>query len=100
LVKLDDIVEIGELATRHELQRKDNDDERLTIFDSSGVAIQDCVIAMMVNDALCKDDSKKMVYKVEYKVYLLYLQDYTKRIEFVSLSTSPFDKIRSRSKKQ
>ena len=54
LVKLDDVVEIGELATRHELQRKDNDDKRFTIFDSSGVAIQDCVIAMMVNDALCK----------------------------------------------
>ena len=54
LVKLDDVVEIGELATRHELQRKDNNDKRLTIFDSSGVAIQDCVIAMMVNDALCK----------------------------------------------
>jgi len=55
LVKLDDIVEIGELATRHDLhRRKETDDERLTIFDSSGVAIQDCVIAMMVNDALCK----------------------------------------------
>ena len=27
-----------------------------------------------------KYDSTKMVYKVEYKVYLLYLQDYTKRI--------------------
>ena len=54
LVKLGDVVEIGELATRHELQRKDNNDKRLTIFDSSGVAIQDCVIAMMVNDALCK----------------------------------------------
>jgi len=49
------VVEIGELATRHELhRRKDTDDKRLTIFDSSGVAIQDCVIAMMVNDALCK----------------------------------------------
>ena len=51
---MDDVVEIGELATRNELQRKDTDDKRLTIFDSSGVAIQDCIIAMMVNDALCK----------------------------------------------
>lgn len=56
LVKLDDIIEIGELANKHELQRRnDTDDDRLTIFDSSGVAIQDCIIAMMVNDALCKD---------------------------------------------
>ena len=46
---------MGELATRHDLHRRKDDDERLTIFDSSGVAIQDCIIAMMVNDALCKD---------------------------------------------
>eukprot|EP00984_Skeletonema_dohrnii_P025013 scaffold14155_cov83-Skeletonema_dohrnii-CCMP3373.AAC.1 len=38
-----------------ELHRKrdgKDDDCRLTIFDSSGVAVQDCVIAVMVNEAL------------------------------------------------
>ena len=55
--------EIGELANRHELHRRkegsknDDDDCRLTIFDSSGVAVQDCVIAMMVNEALFAQDN-------------------------------------------
>jgi len=69
-----DVIEIGELAGRKELHRRrrrrrqqagkdvnddDNDmhevgeeDNRLTIFDSSGVAVQDCVIACMVYEAL------------------------------------------------
>ena len=33
----------------HEVGEEDN---RLTIFDSSGVAVQDCVIACMVYEAL------------------------------------------------
>ena len=63
-VEVEDIVEIGELANRHELHRRkegsnenDDDDCRLTIFDSSGVAVQDCVIAMMVNEALFAQDN-------------------------------------------
>jgi len=54
LVSLDDVVELGELASRTELHRKSDgrDDCRFTIFDSSGVAVQDCVIAAMVNEAL------------------------------------------------
>ena len=63
-VEVEDIVEIGELANRHELHRRkegsnenDDDDCRLTIFDSSGVAVQDCVIAMMVNEALFSQDN-------------------------------------------
>lgn len=63
-VSLDDIIEIGELETRGDLQRRkgrrDQDDDscgneedcRFTIFDTSGVAVQDCVIAMMLNEAL------------------------------------------------
>jgi ornithine cyclodeaminase/alanine dehydrogenase-like protein (mu-crystallin family) len=71
-----DVIEIGELAGRTELHRQgrkqvgkdecgstrstdtnnydDNgeEDNRLTIFDSSGVAVQDCVIACMVYEAL------------------------------------------------
>jgi ornithine cyclodeaminase/alanine dehydrogenase-like protein (mu-crystallin family) len=72
-----DVIEIGELAGRKELHRQqrrkqvennecgstrstdtnnndDNgkEDNRLTIFDSSGVAVQDCVIACMVYEAL------------------------------------------------
>ena len=54
LVELDSVVELGKLIERNELHRKRNgeDDGRLTIFDSSGVAVQDCVIAAMVNEAL------------------------------------------------
>ena len=56
LVELDSVVELGNFVERKELhrQRKDGDEDdcRLTIFDSSGVAVQDCVIAAMVNDAL------------------------------------------------
>ena len=54
LVELDSVVELGKLIEKKELHRKRNgeDDCRLTIFDSSGVAVQDCVIAAMVNEAL------------------------------------------------
>ncbi|KAL7552084.1 hypothetical protein ACHAWF_017260 [Thalassiosira exigua] len=57
LVMLDDIVELGELVQRKQMKGKSEpkngkDDTRFTIFDSSGVAVQDCVIAMMVNEAL------------------------------------------------
>ena len=57
LVSLDKVVELGKLIEKKELnrQRSKTDGEndcRLTIFDSSGVAVQDCVIAAMVNEAL------------------------------------------------
>ena len=54
LVGLDSVVELGKFIEKKELHRKrgDDDDSRLTIFDSSGIAVQDCVIAAMVNKAL------------------------------------------------
>ena len=55
LVELDSVVELGKFIEREELHRNrdgKDDDCRLTIFDSSGVAVQDCVIAAMVNEAL------------------------------------------------
>lgn len=58
-VSLDNVVEIGELAQKEDLHRRHfvgdgegNEDCRFTIFDSSGVAVQDCVVATMVNEAL------------------------------------------------
>jgi ornithine cyclodeaminase len=52
LVKVDTIVELGSLVGHQDLQRTTLYDERLTIFDSSGVAVQDCVIAKMTYNAL------------------------------------------------
>jgi ornithine cyclodeaminase len=60
MVGLEDVIEIGELANRVELHRggrdivagDDHGDARLTIFDSSGLAVQDCVIASMVYETL------------------------------------------------
>jgi ornithine cyclodeaminase len=57
LVSLDSVVELGKLIERKELHRQRNangEDCRLTIFDSSGVAVQDCVIAAMVNESLVR----------------------------------------------
>ena len=56
LVDVGDVVKIGELAHRRALHRGcgvgNDGDCRLTIFDSSGVAVQDCVIASMVHESL------------------------------------------------
>jgi ornithine cyclodeaminase len=52
LVKVDTIVELGSLVGHQDLARTTLYDERLTIFDSSGVAVQDCVIAKMTYHAL------------------------------------------------
>jgi ornithine cyclodeaminase len=52
LVNVDKIVELGLLVDRKDLNRTTLYDERLTIFDSSGIAMQDCVIAKMTYDAL------------------------------------------------
>jgi ornithine cyclodeaminase len=47
LIKQGSIVSLGTLIEQTELHRKDNDD-RLIIFDSSGVALQDCVVSSLV----------------------------------------------------
>jgi ornithine cyclodeaminase len=52
LVNIQDVVELGALPTRTDLHRLDNDDERLTLFDSSGVAVQDCAVAKLVSKLL------------------------------------------------
>ena len=56
LIDVGDVVEIGELAHRRALHRGrgvgNDGDCRLTIFDSSGMAVQDCVIASMVYESL------------------------------------------------
>ena len=59
LIELESVIELGKLIESKELHRKRNgeDDGRLTIFDSSGVAVQDCVIAAMVNEALVQRES-------------------------------------------
>lgn len=51
LVKLDDVVELGDLVLE-EGKNLQKHKESLTIFDSSGVAVQDCVVAKMVHDTL------------------------------------------------
>jgi ornithine cyclodeaminase len=48
LVKEDSIVPLGGFIGQKQLHRKSEGDNRLTIFDSSGVALQDCVISSMV----------------------------------------------------
>lgn len=49
------VLELGEVLDRPELHRKSsNDDNRLTIFDSSGIAVQDVMITKMVYEALTK----------------------------------------------
>ena len=54
LVKLESIVPLGKLVEQPDLHRQAKDDHRLTIFDSSGVALQDCVVAEMVYETLKK----------------------------------------------
>lgn len=46
------IQSLGCLIESPGLQRKDEADERMIIFDSSGVALQDCVIAQIVYESL------------------------------------------------
>jgi ornithine cyclodeaminase len=47
LVSLKQVMELGELALNQDSWRTSDNDSRLTIFDSSGVAVQDCIIASM-----------------------------------------------------
>ncbi|KAL3939004.1 MAG: hypothetical protein SGBAC_006192 [Bacillariaceae sp.] len=51
LVEESKIVPLGKLIGSSTEHRK-GDDSRLTIFDSSGVALQDCIVAQMAYDAL------------------------------------------------
>merc|ERR550537_1043501 len=54
LIDKDNILELGEVLTGEEHKRKDSKDTRLTIFDSSGLAIQDVMISKMVYQAVQK----------------------------------------------
>ncbi|KAL7516441.1 hypothetical protein ACHAWX_001455 [Stephanocyclus meneghinianus] len=47
LISLGRVIELGELVREKESWRVREDDNRITIFDSSGVAVQDCIIATM-----------------------------------------------------
>jgi ornithine cyclodeaminase/alanine dehydrogenase-like protein (mu-crystallin family) len=48
LVSLESITELGELVLEKKSWRSNDDnDARFTVFDSSGVAVQDCIIASM-----------------------------------------------------
>jgi ornithine cyclodeaminase len=62
LVSPQDIVSLGSLVTRTDLHRRasspgEEEDHRLTIFDSSGVALQDCIVAQMTYEALQKQET-------------------------------------------
>lgn len=46
------VLELGELLDQPELHRRNAGDARLTVFDSSGVAVQDVMITQMVYRAL------------------------------------------------
>jgi hypothetical protein len=52
LINADSIVELGLQVDRKDLNRPTLYDKRLTIFDWSVVAVQDCVDAKMTYDAL------------------------------------------------
>lgn len=54
LVSKESIVSLGKLIESPDQHRAENDD-RFTIFDSSGVALQDCIVAQMTYDALCEN---------------------------------------------
>jgi ornithine cyclodeaminase len=54
LVLLEQVAELGEVVLDKKSWRGGEDDNRLTIFDSSGVAVQDCVIASMFAQAVMK----------------------------------------------
>lgn len=52
LIQRDSILSLGRLIERPDTHRIGETDSRLTIFDSSGVALQDCVVSQMTFDAL------------------------------------------------
>lgn len=54
LVAVDDVIEIGKLVVDKREKPSIINEEGLSIFDSSGVAVQDCIIANMVYTSLMK----------------------------------------------
>ena len=58
IVEKSAIVSLGSLITQVGLHRKEEDDPRLTIFDSSGVALQDCVVSQMTYDTLRQQEQQ------------------------------------------
>jgi ornithine cyclodeaminase len=55
---LEQIMPLGRLCQSKDFQQDPNDDKSFTIFDSSGVALQDCVVAQMVYEALINTDGE------------------------------------------
>jgi ornithine cyclodeaminase/alanine dehydrogenase-like protein (mu-crystallin family) len=58
LLKKESILSLGALIGTPDLHRKENDN-RITIFDSSGVALQDCIVAQMTYDALNENSNRQ-----------------------------------------
>jgi ornithine cyclodeaminase len=58
LLKKESILSLGALIGTPDLHRKENDN-RITIFDSSGVALQDCIVAQMTYDALNEKSNRQ-----------------------------------------
>jgi ornithine cyclodeaminase len=52
LVDQTSVFSLGNLVNLSELHRKEQGDNRLTIFGSLGVALQDCIVAQMTYEAL------------------------------------------------
>ena len=52
LVKKESLVSLGHLIETKDLHRRKEGDNRLIIFDSSGVALQDCVVSSLVVEKL------------------------------------------------
>ena len=48
LVEKESLTPLGNLIGNEDLHRKDDGDTRFIIFDSSGVALQDCVVSSLV----------------------------------------------------
>mmetsp|Transcript_6903 Transcript_6903/g.11871 ORF Transcript_6903/g.11871 Transcript_6903/m.11871 type:complete len:105 (+) Transcript_6903:1-315(+) len=59
LIDPKNVLELGEVLDRPELHRQpaEGHDSRLTIFDSSGVAVQDVMVTRMVYEALVPPSS-------------------------------------------
>lgn len=51
VLREEDVIEIGELSSRPDLHRTDDRDSRITVADSTGVAIQDVMIAELAYTA-------------------------------------------------
>lgn len=52
LLQVSSVLELGEVLDKPELHRRATGDQRLTIFDSSGIAVQDVMITKMIHQAL------------------------------------------------